>query len=253
MSWHVSWAKLVLAGFRTAVDVWSHGFMRAFLPPCCSAVEVLPTGAPLLHLRCCSALAHRCPTCGMTRSWESSLQGGEHMGTEAAGGAGCLVLGVLEFGVWVNGQAKMRLLCNSQTRQVKNCPPLFKVTRVIWGGFYIPKGSSTPVEVGGKQWWHEQHHEDWGEMPRLELWGGHPGHVPLWRSPGTSCRQPASFPLKLNQQDWVGDKWFLYHGAMHRVISVKTFNPHTELLPVAPLAYRAVSLDRNQIYFSEVC
>lgn len=53
------------------------------------------------------------------------------MGTEAAGGAGCLVLGVLEFGVWVNGQAKMRLLCNSQTRQVKNFPPLFKATRVI--------------------------------------------------------------------------------------------------------------------------
>lgn len=187
--------------------------------PRCSAVEVLPTGAPLLHLRCCSALAHPCPTCGMTRSWESSLQGGEHVGTEAAGGAGCLVLGVLEFGVWVNGQAKMRLLCNSQIWQVKNFPPLFKATRVIWGGFYILKGSSTPVEVGGKQWWHEQHHEDWGEMPRLELWGGHPGHVPLRRSPGASCRQPASFPLKLNQQDWVGDKWFLYHGAMHRVIS----------------------------------
>lgn len=37
------------------------------------------------------------------------------------------------------------------------------------------------------------------------------------------------------------------------LVSVKTFNPHTELLPVAPLAYRAVSLDRNQIYFSEVC
>lgn len=106
-------------------------FYEGFFAPRCSAVEVLPMGAPLLHLRCCSALTHPCPTCGVTRSWESSLQGGEHAGTEAAGGAGCLVLGVLEFGVWVNGQAKMRLLYNSQTRQVKNFPPLFKATRVI--------------------------------------------------------------------------------------------------------------------------
>lgn len=100
-----------------------------------------------------------------------------------------------------------------------------------------------------------------GQQPDLQVgtWIGAQGWKEMSRgavgvSPGVLCLSPASIvPPNTELKDWarwqmvfvIQTCWWMFF------FSLKTFNPHLELLPVASLDNRALSLKRSQNYFSK--